>query len=72
MTINANSKYLLVPQFIEGISMKAKEMTGKELLKEFKEEYLIKALEDAETTLFYKGNEYYLDEAVSEEVNEES
>lgn len=65
-SIEANKTYVLIPQHIEGLELKPRYLTGKELLKEFKEEALIQALDIGRLTLFYKGNEYFLDEKIED------
>lgn len=64
--IENNKAYILIPLQEDGIELKSRVLTGKELLAEFKEEALIQALDLGRTTLFYKGNEYFLDEKLDE------
>lgn len=62
MIIETNKQYILIPVYDEEIKIPSRVLTGKELLAEWKEEALLQALETGNTTLFYKGNEYFLDE----------
>lgn len=64
--IDSKATYILIPVHDPELPLKSKFLLGKELLAEFKEEALIQALDTGRTTLFYKGNEYYLDEKIPE------
>lgn len=66
-SIDSKATYILIPVYDPEIPLKSKFLSGKELLAEFKEEALIQALDTGSTTLFYKGNEYFLDEKIPEE-----
>lgn len=67
ISIDSKATYILIPVYDPEIPLKSKFLLGKELLVEFKEEALIEALDTGSTTLFYKGNEYFLDEKIPEE-----
>lgn len=64
--IDPNKTYVLLPVYDNEVKLESKFLLGKELLKEFKEEYLIQALDVGRFTIFYKGNDYYLDEKIEE------
>ena len=66
-SIDSKATYILILVYDPEIPLKSKFLLGKELLAEFKEEALIEALDTGSTTLFYKGNEYFLDEKIPEE-----
>lgn len=65
-SIDSKATYVLIPVYDPEVPLKSKFLFGKELLAEFKEEALIAALDTGKTTLFYKGNEYFLDEKIPE------
>lgn len=63
--IDNNEQYILLPKYEEGIEMKARVLTGKDLLENFKEDVLIDAL-DFGRIINYKGNDYFLDLKIEE------
>ena len=56
--------YVLSSLYEEGFPPRNKTMTGKELKENFEESKLEAALNER-CTLLYKGNEYFLDEALN-------
>lgn len=65
MAIESAKNYILVPDAAQGIPLASRTVTGEDLLNVFagKEAQLDKALDNG-TTIIYKGNSYYLDEAL--------
>lgn len=65
MAIESAKNYILVPDAAQGIPLASRTVTGEDLLSVFagKEAQLDKALDNG-TTIIYKGNSYYLDEAL--------
>lgn len=61
--IKENVNYLLIPKNEEGINLPSREMTGSKLLETVDEKVLQEALDEG-TTFIFKGNEYFLDEAL--------
>lgn len=65
MVIESAKNYILVPDAAQGIPLASRTVTGEDLLNVFtgKEAQLDRALDNG-TTIIYKGNSYYLDEAL--------
>ena len=64
LRIEDNKTYLLIPKHEDGIELKAREMSGEALKKQFAEDKLLSVLNDGNKHIIYKGNEYYLDEVL--------
>lgn len=53
--------YLLIPKNEDGIELKTRKMDGASLKQHFAEDALLKALNDGNRHILFKGNEYFLD-----------
>lgn len=56
--------YIMIPVYDETIHLDSKDISGSQLLAQYSEDVLIRALNNGEP-LIYKGNEYYLDEKIA-------
>jgi hypothetical protein len=65
--ISPNKKYILIPRNEEKDMLNSRLVFGRDLLEAIKDEAELSiALERGDRTITFKGNEYYLDEAIEE------
>ena len=63
--ISPNKKYILIPRNEEKDMLSSRLVFGRDLLEAHKDEAELSiALERGDRTITFKGNEYYLDEAI--------
>ena len=60
--INEDKCYVLLPKYEEGVENRPRGMTGAQLLETFGEK--AQSAFSAGTMVVYKGNEYFIDEAI--------
>lgn len=59
----SEKNYILIPVYDKEIKLESKEISGSRLTSQYSEDIIDRALNKGET-LIYKGNEYFLDEAL--------
>ena len=65
--ISPNKKYVLIPRNEEKDLLNSRLVFGRDLIEACKDEAKLSvALERGDRTISYKGNEYFLDEALEE------
>lgn len=60
--INENKNYVLLPKYEEGVENRPRGMTGEQLLETFGEK--AQSAYSSGSLVVFKGNEYYIDEAL--------